>query len=194
MERSSLRKAHPLAYYSFLQALRRYDTSSFARVQNKLGVDLSKVASLVNTHLKLSEAPLRELTSLIVHESSYADIAFFAGEYAFSASNFSISGASVRATLLSALGFLKEVLPGISYEVSSFRVPSVKLFDSPFVVRMSASPTCGFIAGFLTSAFIQADTPQRRVVETFCASVEPHSTFCHFEVVNHFINLSRVKR
>ncbi len=184
-----LPRTHSVVYYSLLEALGRYDPDALSEALRELRISGDSLIRWKEIDKFLSERPVRELISLIADHPSFLEISRVAGQSAFSYLGAGIRRHHTKSVLRLALRALQGLIPHLKHEVIAGKNAGVRVKNSPFAVSGTAKPTCGFVAGFLTSAFISAGAPEKSVAETLCASVEPNSRTCLFEVSKSPLNV-----
>lgn len=175
----------PIVYYSLWLALARHDIALCRKLEQEYHTTLATLEQTKNLGA-LSEIPVKELVERLLESEAFTEVAFFAGEIAFSELG-AIKRRPLRTglkdTVEAALGALRSLLPETRIElmpVSGGRV--FKCANSPFVQRSSAVSTCGFISGFASGALVYGGHPRRRMKETVCASVNHEAGYCMFEL------------
>ncbi len=189
----TLSRVHPIVLHSYLQALWRYDPDALKNVCDELRVNPSSISALAKSDKALSDYPVRSLISIIFLHPKFDDISRLAGDLATSECGADKKGGNTIEILSVALSSLVKLLPSIKYEF--VRLPSLglRIKDSPFVISESASPTCGFISGFLSSILVMANARQKCVYETMCVSTNFEAKECLFEISKSPISYSKVK-
>jgi predicted hydrocarbon binding protein len=184
VEQANLPRSHPVAYLTHILAMGKFDPVYARFVEGELHVDTNSLGGLAGKPLELSDYPLRELISLLAKHLRFQDATQLAGKSAFSQLGITISSSSHFEVLFQGVKHLKRILPSTRCTIEEYPALSLLVRNSPFVVDMSAGKTCGFVSGFLTSAFINAGMPKLRVVESICRSMDNDGKFCLFEVVS----------
>jgi hypothetical protein len=175
----------PIVYYSLWLALARHDLSLCRKLEQEYHTTLATLEQTKDIGA-LSAIPVKELVERLMESEAFTEVAFFAGEIAFSelgAIKRRPLRVSLKDTVEAALGALRALLPDARIElmpVTSGRV--FKCANSPFVQSNSAMPTCGFISGFASGALVYGGHPRQRVKETVCISVNPEADYCMFEL------------
>ena len=178
----NLFKAHPVVFYALLCSLNRFDPVTAVSVSEKFKISLEGLEKLADAGKLLSDAPVRRLIGLLKSHEAFPRISYTAGELAFARSGFQFTGLGLSALLKEAIVSLTSLLPQIIPEVHDSPVPRITIRNSPFIAYPSSSPTCGFVAGYISSALLSARMLRFRIRETICGSVTDERRFCLFEV------------
>jgi len=179
-------KAHPVVFYALLSSLDHFDPVTAANVSDELKISLEPLEKLVDAGKLLSDAPVRRLVSLLKSHKAFPRISYTAGELAFARTGFQFTGVGLSSVLKEAMVSLTRILPRITSEVFELPVPRITVRNSPFVDYPSSFPTCGFVAGFISSALLSARMVRFRIRETICASISGERQACLFEVEDSF--------
>ncbi len=180
-----LPQVHPLAYFCILKALESYNPALLSEVSRKLKVSLESTQSVSEAARRLSEVPFKELISLLASQPCYSQVSRLAGELAYSECFRSFVFEGYCSVIRHAVDELKRIFPMLAVEVDSSSAPYLKIKKSPLVVATSAEPTCGFICGFIESAFKMSGMNRVKIIESICRSANPEAKACIFEVFGH---------
>jgi len=175
----------PIVYYSLWLALARHDLALCQKLEREYHTTLATLEQTKDISA-LSDIPVKRLVERLLESGAFTEVAFFAGEIAFSelgAARRKPIRAPFKDTVESALSALRSLLPETRIAfmpVSGGRV--FKCVNSPFVQDVSAVPTCGFVSGFVSGALVYGGHARLRARETVCVSVNREADYCMFEL------------